>query len=138
MITIRACVKADVPELARLNRMLIEDERAENDMTVEELEARMAGFLAGEYRAYFFEAEGKTVGYCLVNMTAKPLYLRHFCIAREARRMGYGTQAFHALLAELKTETIEIEVYSWNERGRAFWKALGFQERAIQMRFQGA
>jgi GNAT superfamily N-acetyltransferase len=136
MIAVYACDQDHAPELARMNRMLIEDERAENDMTIPQLEARMRGFLAGDYRAFFFESGGERVGYALVNPSASPVYLRQFFICRERRRGGLGRGAFHALLAHLDVETIDIDVYVWNEAGRAFWQSLGFQARAISMRYR--
>ncbi len=135
MIDLRACTSKDVLELAQMNRMLIEDERAENDMTLAQLEGRMQGFLAGEYRAFLFEKAGERVGYALVNPSAVPVYLRQFFICREKRRTGLGKEAFHALLAHLNLDTIDIDVYVWNETGRAFWQSLGFRARAISMRY---
>ncbi len=133
---VRICTSADVPALARMNRMLIEDERAENDMTLSQLEARMAGFLAGDYRAFLFGAAGEEVGYALVNLSASPLYLRQFFIRREKRRSGHGRTAFQALLKHLNAQTIDIDVLVWNGAGRAFWQSLGFQERFVSMRYQ--
>jgi RimJ/RimL family protein N-acetyltransferase len=117
---IRACTPSDVPALAQMNRMLIEDERAENDMTLPQLEARMAGFLAGEYRAFLFGAAGEEIGF----------------ICREKRRSGFGRAAFQALLQHLNTRTIDIDVLVWNEAGRAFWQSLGFRERYVSMRYR--
>jgi hypothetical protein len=45
----------DLPLLAEWNRQLIQDEGHRNPMTVAELQARMQGWLAGEYRAVVFE-----------------------------------------------------------------------------------
>jgi GNAT superfamily N-acetyltransferase len=75
-------------------------------------------------------------GTALVNASAAPLYLRQFFIRREKRRQGLGRQAFHVLLNHLNIETIDIDVYVWNEAGRAFWKSLGFFERAVSMRYR--
>jgi GNAT superfamily N-acetyltransferase len=133
---IRACTPSDVPALAQMNRMLIEDERAENDMTLPQLEARMAGFLAGEYRAFLFGAAGEEIGYALINLSQSPLYLRQFFICREKRRSGFGRAAFQALLQHLNTRTIDIDVLVWNEAGRAFWQSLGFRERYVSMRYR--
>lgn len=66
-----------------------------------------------------------------------PLYLRHFFICRDSRRQGLGTAAFHLLLQELKTESIDVEVMWWNERGHKFWQSLGFKERSIYLRRKG-
>lgn len=136
MLNILVCTQSDTPELAHLNRMLIEDEKAENNMTIAQLEQRMADFLSSEYKAFFFETDGKRVGYALVNTAKEPLYLRQFFICREARRMGYGKTAFHALLDHLQIREIDIDVYAWNQRGISFWKSLGFHERCYNMRFK--
>ncbi|MGQ9779190.1 MAG: GNAT family N-acetyltransferase [Bacillota bacterium] len=76
------------------------------------------------------------MGYALVDMTRKPLYLRQFFIDRGCRRKGFGTTTFHLLLKELETDTIDIELLSWNEAGLGFWKSLGFKERSIYMRYE--
>ena len=136
MINVLFCTSNDVVELAQLNRMLIEDEKAENTMTLSELEQRMADFLNADYKAFFFEANGNHVGYALINITASPLYLRQFFIAREYRRMGYGRKSFHALLEKLQIAEIDVDVYAWNQSGIAFWKSLGFSERCYNMRFK--
>ncbi len=120
-----------------MNRMLIEDEQADNPMTIPQLEERMTAFLRSGYEAFLFEADGKNVGYALVDGTKTPPYLRHFFIGRECRRMGYGKAAFHALLEQLGTREIDIDVFVWNARGLAFWKSLGFAERCLMMRFRG-
>ena len=50
---IEKCTLEDVSQLAILNKQLIDDEKSNNPMTIEELEERMAGFLNSEYEAYF-------------------------------------------------------------------------------------
>ena len=136
MIKVLPCTPDDVVELAELNRLLIEDEKAENTMTLPQLEQRMADFLNADYKAFFFEADGQHVGYALVHMTAAPLYLRQFFICRAYRRMGYGQKSFYALLELLQTTEIDIDVYAWNQRGLSFWKSLGFSDRCYNMRFK--
>ena len=106
---IHLCTLADTGVLAQYNRMLIEDEKADNLMGTPELEQRMIEFLNSDYQAFFFEEEGKRVGYALVNMTKNPLYLRHFFICREERRKGYGKNAFFALLDYLNTDEIDLD-----------------------------
>ena len=130
------CTQSDIPELARLNRMLIEDEKADNNMTIAQLERRMEDFLRSEYRAFFFETDGKLVGYALVNTANTPFYLRQFFICRDGRRMGYGKTAFYALLDHLQICEIDIDVYAWNQKGISFWKSLGFSEQYHNMRFK--
>ena len=136
MIGVLSCSKSDIPELARLNRMLIEDEKADSTMTVAQLERRMKGFLASGYQAYFFMADTNRVGYALVDIAKTPLYLRHFFICRDSRRKGHGREAFFALLAHLDVREMDLDVFLWNHRGIAFWKSLGFLPRSFSMRFK--
>ena len=104
-------------------------------MNVEQLRERMQGFILSDYRAFLFENGSETIGYALVDHTRKPLYLRQFFICWNVRRKGYGKTAFKKLLNLLETEIIDIEVMSWNARGIGFWRAMGFKDRSIYMRF---
>ena len=107
-------------------------------MTIPELIERMEGFLFGDYNALFCIDENMAVlGYALVNVTAKPIYLRQFFICRNERRKGYGKQFFYKLLEYLNIETIDIEVMIWNNTGKAFWESLNFQPRSVYMRYGG-
>ena len=133
---IRKCILDDVPQLAFFNKQLIEDEKSNNPMSIEELEGRMTGFLNTEYDAYFFLVDEVVVGYALVKKTCTPLYLRQFLIAREYRRKHYGMEAFHSLLEYLGVEQLDIEVLPWNERGMRFWESFGFKEISRYMRFE--
>lgn len=133
---IKKCTLNDVPQLALLNKQLIEDEKSNNPMSIEELEGRMSGFLNTEYDAYFFFVENVVVGYALVKHTCEPLYLRQFLITRQYRQKHYGTEAFRALLEYLGVERMDIEVLPWNERGMRFWESCGFKEISRYMRFE--
>ena len=136
MIDVFICTSNDVIELAQLNQMLIEDEKAENTMSLPQLEQRMLAFLSSDYKAFLFSVEGKRVGYALVNITTTPFYLRQFFICREYHRSGYGKKSFNALLDLLQITEIDIDVYTWNHTGIAFWKSLGFFERCYNMRYK--
>ncbi|MCL6591342.1 MAG: GNAT family N-acetyltransferase [Firmicutes bacterium] len=135
-IRIRVGSDEDLDLLAVLNKQLIEDEKHDNKMNVEQLRERMKGFINSNYKAYLFEKDSKTIGYALVDHTRKPLYLRQFFICRDVRRQGYGKTTFNKLWELLKTEIIDIEVMSWNERGIGFWRSLGFKDRSIYMRLE--
>ena len=130
------CELSDIRQLAVLNLQLIEDEKSDNPMTVEELEDQMSEFMNGDYNAYFYRDEGNIIGYALVRISSRPMYLRHFLVCREYRRNGCGKAFFGDLLKELGVRTIDIEVYSWNETGKRFWESLGFSPRCIYMRYQ--
>ena len=129
------CTASDAGQLAVLNRQLIEDEGSDNPMTIEELETRMKGFLETGYDAYFFTLQGEVIGYALVSTKAAPLYLRQFFIGRDHRREHRGTEAFRLLMGELETDSVDVEVLSWNEPGARFWESLGFVERSRYLRF---
>lgn len=133
---IQKCTLEDTPQLALLNKQLIDDEKSDNSMNIIELEERMISFLTLDYDAYFFVVEENVIGYALVKNTCNPLYLRQFLIDRNYRKNHYGTKAFHALMEYLNIDSIDIEVLSWNERGILFWESCGFQEISRYMRFK--
>lgn len=132
------CVIGDVEELAVMNKCLIEDEKSNNAMSIEELKNRMIEFLSNEYEAYFFTNENIIIGYALVKHNVIPLYLRQFYIKEEYRRRHYGTIAFKELLRYLGIKSIDIEVLPWNERGIKFWSSIGFKEISRYMRLENA
>lgn len=72
------CTKHDVPQLALMNKHLIEDEKSNNPMTVTALEERMQELINDGYNAYFFIEDDIVVGYALIKYTSTPLYLRQF------------------------------------------------------------
>ena len=135
-ITLQPCT--DIALLTRLYMELMEDEGHDVIRTEEEVYAGMEEVLRDGEAAYAFMAEGRVVGYALMIMKRTPPYLHHFYICRDARRNGYGTEAFHALLRTLQTDRIDLDVYVWNERGRGFWNSLGFKPRATIMRYESA
>lgn len=133
---IQKCTMMDVPKLALLNKQLIEDEKGDNLMNINELESRMKGFLETDYSAYFFIEDSQIIGYALIRNTGNPVYLRQFLIDRDYRKHHYGTQAFHMLVQYLELKEIDLEVLPWNKNGLAFWKHCGFREVSIAMRYK--
>ncbi len=136
MITLRNCTQKDIPLLANLNQMLITDEKADNSMTLSQLEKRLFDFLQKDYCAFLFEEEGNIVGYALIKENVEPPYLRQFFICRQYRGKGYGREAFHALISQMEIKEIDVDVYSWNPIAISFWKSLGFKERCYNMRLK--
>ncbi|NLW69478.1 MAG: GNAT family N-acetyltransferase [Eubacteriaceae bacterium] len=128
------CGRADISRLAKLNKQLIDDEGSSNTMGIDQLEKRMAGFLAGNYDAYFFVEDYEVVGYALVDKSAEPLYLRHFMIERGFRRKHLGTEAFNLLMDYLRCDKLDVEVLSGNAAGVGFWESLGFREVSRYLR----
>lgn len=132
---IKKCTLEDISRLAVMNKQLIEDEKSDNPMSIQELEERMTGFLDTEYDAYFFMVDEDVVGYALVKNSCRPLYLRQFLIDRKYRKHHYGTEAFNSLIQYLEVKSIDIEVLSWNAAGNRFWESCGFKDISRYMRF---
>jgi len=132
---IKECSFEDIPLLAQMNQQLIEDEKAETKLNLEQLKERMKDLSSSEYKAIIFYQDEKIVGYALCNMAKTPVYLRQFFIRRDERRKGCGKRAFYELLNHLDIQEIDADVYSWNKAGFAFWESLGFKERCRNMRY---
>lgn len=135
MIDLILCTQDDLNILADLNKQLIEDEKSDNKMNIDQLKERMSGFLETDYNAYLFKRQNTVVGYALVKKSQAPIYLRQFFICRQYRKRGYGREAFNKLMHLLGTDAIDIEVLCWNNAGKLFWDSLGFKERSVYMRY---
>lgn len=133
-VSIEPC--SDVLFLSSLFLELAEDEGSDIHRTDQEAAEEMADFLERGEKAYIFIVSGNTAGYALVNINHTPPYLHHFYICRQYRRKGYGTSAFNMLINALVADEIDLDVYDWNERGKAFWGSLGFKPRAVIMRYR--
>jgi ribosomal protein S18 acetylase RimI-like enzyme len=133
---LRLLPSTDIALLARLYQEMLEDESFDIPRTPDELRDGMAGHLSSGEAAFLFMDQDKVVGYTLVIVKSAPPYIHHFYICRDARRHGYGKEAFYALLDTLETDWMDLDVLVWNERGHAFWRSLGFQPRSMIMRYQ--
>jgi GNAT superfamily N-acetyltransferase len=131
----RVASAADAVLLARMNRQLIADEGHRNRLTLPELEERLRQWLATEYTAIIFEQDTTPVAYALFRPEAASIYLRQFFVARQYRRQGLGRQAMQLLLSDVWPAgwRITLEVLVHNQRGQAFWHAVGFQDYAITL-----
>jgi GNAT superfamily N-acetyltransferase len=112
-------------------------EGSDNPMDEAQLATRMLGFLASNYHAWLFCVADAVVGYALVDMGRDPVYLRHFLIAESYRRRGYGRQAFGLLSQQLGGIPLALDVLQTNPNGLAFWQALGFVPRSMNLRISG-
>ena len=131
----RMATAEDIALLARMNRQLIEDEGHRNRMTLPELAERLRQWLANEYTAVIFEQGTTPVAYALFHPEAASIYLRQFFVERRYRRRGIGRQAMQLLLTDIwpADRRITLDVLVHNQRGQAFWHALGFQDYAITL-----
>lgn len=135
MTHFRVATHEDVSNLARMNRLLIQDEGHRNPMSLAELEKRMLGWLEVEYQAALFEESGRALGYALYRFDEEWVYLRQFFIEREERRKGIGRAAFEWLLENpwKASSRVRLEVLCENLAGQGFWKALGFEVYALTL-----
>jgi GNAT superfamily N-acetyltransferase len=135
----RPATPADAATLAAMNHQLIRDEGHRNPMTVAQLEARMAGWLGGEYQAVVFEDAGEAVGYALFRREPDHVYLRQFFVRPDHRRRGVGRAAIEWLQRHawgLETR-VRVEVLVGNAAGIAFWRAVGFRDYCMTLECEG-
>jgi len=132
---IRPAGPDDCALLAELNHQLIRDEGHRNPMTVPELEERMRGWLANEYRAVLYEDAGKVVAYALFREDPQEIYLRQLFVIRDRRREGLGRRAVEILRAEVwpKNKRLTVEVLVANKASMAFWRAVGYMDYSLTL-----
>ena len=125
----------DCPLLAELNHQLIRDEGHRNRMSMPELEQRMRGWLAGEYRALIFEDNSEVVGYALFREQPEEIYLRQFFIVRHRRGQGLGRRAVEIMRGELwpGTKRLTVDVLVANKRATAFWRSVGYADYCLTL-----
>ena len=133
VVRLREAVSDDISQLAAWNAQLIIDERNDTPLPVAELEVRMREWLASEYRAFVFEADGVACGYALFRDLPECTHLRHFYVDEAHRRQGVGRRAFETLRGDwfAKRKRVLVEVLVSNAQGTSFWKDLGFEERYL-------
>src|SRR5687768_9751714 len=124
----RWATPADARILAELNQQLIADEGHDNPMDLQQLEQRMAGWLAAEYRAVLFSQGGDVVAHVLYrDGEGGRVYVRQFFVVRALRRRGLGSEALRIFRSAVvpHDERIVLDVLTGNHAGRAFWQANG-------------
>lgn len=135
--TLHTATLDDARELAEMNRMLMEDEGADNPLSVDALEARMRHWLiTGEYQAVLITHKDNIVGYVLFkqeqddfNADNLNIFIRQYFVRRAYRRRGIGRSAFELVAENFFPDnaTIILDVLNRNLQGRAFWEQLGFE-----------
>nr|WP_154892411.1 GNAT family N-acetyltransferase [Paenibacillus xylanexedens] len=134
----------DVHILSQMNKELIEDEKSDNQMTINELNNRMKDFLVNVWKATLLVLGDHVVGYALYqeredvsNKKKKTFHIRQYYISRKYRRRGLGKQGIDLLRNELfQYSTISIDVLESNPTGRSFWEKLGFKTYYTNMKFK--
>jgi len=125
----------DCPRLAELNHQLIRDEGHRNRRTVAELEQRMRGWLADDYRAVLYEDAGAIVAYALFREQSEEIYLRQLFVVRHRRSQGIGRRAVGILRSQVwpKTKRLTVDVLVTNKRGIAFWRQVGYTDYCLSL-----
>jgi ribosomal protein S18 acetylase RimI-like enzyme len=75
---------------------------------------------------------GQLVGVALCGHDGRRGYLNHVAVASEVRLRGIGKALVERCLAALAADGIDkchLFVHGVNERGKEFWRRLGWQER---------
>ena len=134
-MTFRPATTDDCLLLAELNQQLILDEGHRNRMTVAELEQRMRGWLASEYRAVLYEDGGGVVAYALFREHTEEIYLRQLFVVRHRRSQGIGRRAVEVLRTQVwpKNKRLTVAVLVANQRGVAFWRAVGYTDYCLTL-----
>ena len=141
-IEIRPARPDDLPELAVLNKQLIDDEGSRNPMNVEQLQRRMMRWLSGDWSIVVVLADSQIAGYCVYRISSdeyypeqSTVYVRQFCVRRDWRGRGVGRTAFEKIVAERfpADAPISLEVLETNLQGRRFWGQLGFRPYSTTM-----
>ena len=131
----RLATAEDCPRLAELNRELIRDEGHRNCMTVPELEQRMRGWIAEEYRAVIFEDDSEIVAYVVFREEPQEIYLRQLFVVAHRRGQGIGRRAVEILRTQLwpPNKRLTVAALTSNEKALQFWRSLGYTDYAVSL-----
>ena len=126
----------DLAELSVLNKQLREAERTDNEMSDEEITKRMESFITGQvYKVHVLEnPEKEIIGYCVLDITREPNYMRQLFVKSQYRNNGYGKLLLKKVMEEYLLKEIDLEVMLWNESAIRFYEHIGFKSRYIGMR----
>ncbi|WP_090799830.1 GNAT family N-acetyltransferase [Asanoa ishikariensis] len=128
----RSAALVDAPLLAVLNRHLIEDQHHHSTATDADLEARMRRWISGgQYAVAFIERGGLPVAYAVWRDDEDGIYVRQFFVSRDHRREGLGRAGFAVLRERWGDKPVKLDALVHNERGLAFWRALGFRDYSL-------
>jgi GNAT superfamily N-acetyltransferase len=135
LLTFRRATLADADLLGAMNQRLIQDEGHRNPMTLPELQQRMRGWLAGEYRAVLFEDVSGIAAYALYREELDHIYLRQLFVEPDRRRRGYGIAAVRILRTDIwpPDKRLTVDVLVTNHAAISFWKKAGFQEYCLTL-----
>jgi ribosomal protein S18 acetylase RimI-like enzyme len=82
--------------------------------------------------SFVVEENGKIVGTALCGQDGRRGYLYHVCVEEGYRRRSIGRLLIEAVIKSLKEEgivKIGLVCFSENEKGKQFWRNLGWEHR---------
>jgi ribosomal protein S18 acetylase RimI-like enzyme len=127
----------DIEILLHMNIGLRIDEKMDDSLGEREVKDKMISFLTGnEYKVFIIQEEEEVLGYCVINILLKPMYLRQLYINEKYRNKGIGKQVINALLDIMNIKEIDIEVMYWNDSAIRFYEKYGFKKRYLGMRYE--
>jgi GNAT superfamily N-acetyltransferase len=137
--TLRLAIAEDLELLARWNAQLIQDQDHEYRASHDELAARLAAWLAGDYTAAIAQVDREPVAYLLWRCDTNDVFLRQFFVSRRWRRRGLGRAIMEQAVGQFWAgQRIVLDVLSRNDRGQAFWRSIGFGDYSVRLRREPA
>ena len=145
LITVRAAQLSDLPQLAKMNSCLVDDQGSENPFSLKEYEDRFREWLdTNIWTVDVFLHDGQVMGYSVYQERTDyydpkeaVIYIRQYYIERSHRRLGMGKAAFQILIDTRfpkHVQSIALDVMATNSAGQNFWKKMGFNEYFISMK----
>ncbi len=145
LFTVRAAQLSDLPQLAKMNSRLVDDQGSENPFSLKEYEDRFREWLdTNIWTVDVFLHDGQVIGYSVYqdradyyNPNEAVIYIRQYYIERAHRRLGLGKAAFQILIDTRfpkHVQSIALDVMATNSAGQNFWKKMGFNKYFISMK----
>ena len=144
-ITVRIAQLSDLPQLAKMNSCLVDDQGSENPFSLKEYEDRFREWLdTNIWTVDVFLHDGQVVGYSVYqertdyyDPNEAVIYIRQYYIKRSHRRLGLGKAAFQILIDTRfpkDVQSIALDVMATNSAGQNFWRKLGFNDYFFSMK----
>jgi GNAT superfamily N-acetyltransferase len=135
-IAARPAGEDDLDLLVAWNVELIADEGHPSAMTPHELRERFEKWIeSGDYQVVVFDLASEPVAYAAYSENPSFVYLRHFFVRRDRRRLGIGRRCIGLLFAEVwpSDRRCLVDALSHNTPALAFWRALGYHDYCVTL-----
>lgn len=152
---IRLAEKSDLPRINELRRQVHElHAGGRPDIFQSQFNAELADHIYDIYaneksEIIVAEIDGKICGFAVVEFIEKPespyslarsfLRVVEFGVDKSCRRQGIGTQLFDyikSFAAEKNLDTVELDVWEFNESALKFYESVGFKTYRRYMEFK--